>query len=56
MDKNIELIVKKTGLNGEIAVIKKGQEIKTIPALIFSEDEAKELCYISYQIQDSYKC
>ena len=37
-EKNTKFIVKKTGLNGEIAVIENGIEVKVIPALIFTED------------------
>ena len=41
--KNIEILVTKTGLNGEISSIKDGKIIKSIPAVIFSKDEANRL-------------
>ena len=33
---DIEFKVKKSGLNGEIAVLKEGKEVNVVPAVLFS--------------------
>ena len=53
--KNIEILVTKTGLNGEISSIKDGKIIKSIPAVIFSKDEANRLFNTIYSQGKDYQ-
>jgi len=54
--KNIEYKVTKTGLNGEISVIKDGKIVKSVPAVLFNEAQAEGLLEIAdYCQRNSYR-